>query len=110
MSTLTIGQVLHMPPSRRSTGWNELTVTKIGRTWATLGTYGRCTLDTLLLDCGGYSPIQLYTSCEEFEQERELNKVWSDFVRSLAVGRAPAGMTLEAIKQARALLAPKKAG
>lgn len=102
---LSIGQVLHEPPSRRYEDWKQYTVVSIGRKWATLsGRNNRCTLDTLLRDCGGYSPRELYVDRAAYEQECALHAEWTDFARRINVARMPAGMTPEIIAQARALL------
>jgi hypothetical protein len=98
-----VGQILHLPPERRDSGWAELTVVSIGRKWITLDRNRRCSIDKLLLDRGGYSPKQLYVSRAERENEIALDAAWSAFGRR-AIYRRPSAVTLEDIQQASNLL------
>lgn|SRR5262245_22715503 len=93
--------------SRYSTN-REVEVTRLGRKWAYLDGNERCRIDieTLTVDGGEYiSPGRCYLSREEYEAERVLYSAWGRLQRDLRDhDRSPEGVTLEDIKQARALL------
>lgn len=99
-----IGQALFERRERVS-GWREHKVVGIGRKWIALDTGSRCTIDTLKLDRGGYSPRQLYTDPAIYEDESRLAAAWIDFQRD--VGRLhsrPKHMTAEAMNDIRRTL------
>lgn len=107
--SITIGQTLYEPPFNRSNG-REHVVTSIGRKWIQLGDKRRCTIDTLLLDCGLYSPRKLYASKEEYEAAAHLNAAWRDLQRDLNNAKRPEGMTVEQINDIRRALGLKVLG
>lgn len=104
---LFIGQVLHCPPHHRSC-WEEFKVVKIGTVWATLqaGSHRgyRCEINTLKLDCGGYSPRQLYKSREAYEQQAALNLAWRYLAADISTTKVPEGITLEDLAEIRDML------
>ena len=93
---------------RRSGNLNkEMTITKIGRKWLTLGDGWdsvRVDADTMHLDGRGYSsPGDAYLSQEDWESSTELGKQWHEFKNRLPWS-VPKGMTLERLAQIRTLI------
>lgn len=106
-AAVKVGDVLYLPPERKYQDWSSYTVTKIGRVWISLDSYGRtnkCSIDGLMLDRGGYSPRQLYRDKEEYENSIRLSLAWRDFEFDVRTVSADGKITLETIAQARALL------
>lgn len=100
---LEVGQTLYQPPSSIRRNGRTMTVTKIGRKWATLDQFERCTIDTLRLDRGNYSPQQLYPSKADYDRSMVLLAAWSKLRCDMDRSAKP-GVTLEAINQVRVLL------
>lgn len=103
MTQVSIGQTLFQPNPRTS-GYREYKVIKIGRKWISFEDGRRCTIDTLLLDCGGYAPQKLYVSVEEYEAGRKLQAAWSDLCRDVQRIRRPEHLTVEGINEIRRML------
>jgi hypothetical protein len=103
MSAVVIGQTLYEP---RSGGayFREHTVVGIGRKWIMLDGKARCSIDGLMLDCGGYGPRQLYTDIEAYRAEGMLSAAWRDLSRDLQYSNRPTSMTVETINEIRAQL------
>lgn len=91
------------PPEERG---HKVTVTKIGRHWAELGSARfRINVNTLLADGRGYSPPgRCYLSREAYLAEISLASLWGDFTRRISRINAPDGITEDAIRQAACLL------
>ena len=85
-----------------------MTIAKVGRVWVSLeGSYKlRISLNDLSADGYGYSsPGRCYFSREEYETELALAAAWGSLRRKVNEGwLAPAGVTVEAIEHAAALL------
>lgn len=104
MSKLVVGQVLHAPP-RNQGSWTAYTVVSIGHKWATLsGVRNRCSLDTLMLDRGQYSHVQLHISREAYEEKQALRAAWRDLATRIDRINPPRGVTLETIAQVGVIL------
>lgn len=101
---VAIGQTLYQPVKRMSGSYDKYEVVSIGRKWISLDRGARCTIDGLMLDCGGYTPQRLYTSIEAYEANRKLSAAWADLQRDLDRARRPDGLTVEAINAIRAQL------
>lgn len=88
--------------SRRSSS-QEVTVTKIGRKWATIDFLRyRIDVDTLIIDGGKHqSPGRCYVDRVAYEAERDTRNEWTDLVRRLTYSSPPAGMTVERINELR---------
>jgi hypothetical protein len=106
--TLTIGQKLWFVPDRRSGMAREVTVSKIGRKWASLDTWGDLRIDvsTLQADGRGYSsPGRCYFSHAAWEAEVALDAAWTALWRDMHdTYRRRDGVTVENIQAARKLL------
>ena len=100
---LKVGQTLFMV---KTYGGNRLvTVTKVGRKWATLDTRHRVDIETLIVDGGNYnSPGKCYLTEAEYRQKIELQTTWSRF-KSRTVNRTiPEGATVSSIMEAAKVL------
>jgi hypothetical protein len=87
----------------------ELTVTKVGRKWATLGEGWRsmrADLVTWDVDGGEYSsPGQLYALEDEWQTEKKLEEHWSVFLRWVSRRyRRPKHLTATQIEEVFAVL------
>lgn len=89
-------------------GGQELTVGRIGRKYAYLGTGGRReykvelgTTDVIESDCRIGT---VWPSEEAYNASVALQEDWTNFVRQLSVGSPPKGLTSEKLAQLRAIL------
>lgn len=103
---LTPGQTLWwVPRNNRYREPFEVTVTKVGRKWIHLDNHHRIDAETLEADGAGYSPPGVcYLSQGAYESETALNQAWRSLQQDLHLLRAPAGITVEKIREARELL------
>jgi hypothetical protein len=110
---LEVGQTLWFVPS--DTRWNrerEMTVKKVGRKWAKTDERTRVDIKTLMVCGGNYSsPGRCYLSRDEWESEKARKAAWSDLRRCIDRSwHIPAGVSLDHIKQAMALLGFEEGG
>lgn len=104
---LKVGQTVYIRAERAArtsdgSGLEPYEIEKVGRVWATLNhNYYRVHLETLVLGDGCRGSVWL--SEQSYKDAIELNKAWTDFMRSLDAfrHRSPKHITLEAIKEAR---------
>lgn len=111
MPSLHVGQTLFFAPYSNHTysPKGEVTITKVGRKWATLSNNCRIDLETLVADGGEYTPPgRCYLSQAEYEAEAAANNEWIKFRQGLPYAR-PQGVTAEDIAAARKLLKPHTA-
>lgn len=108
---LHVGQKLWYVPNgygNRRPDPYEVTITKVGRKWATVGEswrQERIDLETLQADGKGYSsPGCCYLSRELYEAEVERQALWSILTRKIQHTRCPDEIGIEDIKQAMQLL------
>ena len=106
---LAAGQKLwYVPDGSLSLHAREVTIAKVGRVWAAMEGWLklRISLNDLSADGYGYSsPGRCYFSREEYETELALAAAWGSLRRKVNEGwLAPAGVTVEAIEHAAALL------
>lgn len=108
---LTVGQKLWLVPSVQWRGKpREVTVTSVGRKWATIdeSRRDRISLETLELDDSDCrSPGHCWLSREEWESAMLADTLWGQLERAVKFGRRPDGITAEAITQAAELLGVK---
>ena len=101
-------QVLWYQPSsshRHNFSGHTVTVTTVGRKWVQLSDGHRVEMGQVSVDGGQYSsPGRLWPSKEACEAYRELCISWEDFSSRVSRGAPPEGLTLDQLKQARALL------
>lgn len=102
----TVGQTLCFVPNYDRKP-REVTITKVGRKWLHCKAYGQ----TIRVDVATLRPHEddasgnFYHSHAEYEQKAALGSAWDEFRRTVARGySAPAGVTVEKIQQATALL------
>lgn len=108
--TLKVGQELWFVPSNSRRDKPEaVTIEKIGRKWAHIGSAGRVNLETLVVDGGVHSsPGRCWLNREAWEAETRRQDAWRR-LRS-AIDRqwqAPDGLSLEQIEQATAILSAR---
>lgn len=117
--SLTVGQKLWFVYSDRRRGNSlELTVTKVGRKWASTCSSGwpesyRINIETLRADGGQYtSPGRAYLSREAYEAELAVDTAWRNLKRWMdGAYSPPSGISIVDIASAAALLrAPIKEG
>ena len=106
--SLAVGQELWFVHRERRSGVpHAVTVTKVGRKWASISEWGiRIDIETMVADGGGLSsPGRCWLSREAWEQEEERQKAWGR-LREFFNRRwsAPDGISIDAIRQATALL------
>ncbi len=102
---VTEGQSLWLVASDNAKTQRAVTVTKVGRKWATLSNGQRIDIETLAVDGGQYvSPGQCYESQHVYEQAMALHIAWQKFTRDVRDMQRPAHMTIEKIAEIRALL------
>ena len=102
---LTVGQELWYVSRRRYSTNKWVTVTKVGRKWATLDTGQRIDIETWEVDGGGYTSIaRCYLSVGECEDERELEDLWRLLRDRTSRFTVPDGLTAEDVRKAMALL------
>jgi hypothetical protein len=102
-----VGQILwYVPADMRWSKPREVTITKIGRKWITLGNFGRIDIKTLHVDAGAYSsPGRCYLSQEDYETERSADAAWHELREAIGrLYRRPSNLPISAIRQAAALL------
>ena len=106
--SLVVGQKLWFVPDGRLGRPRETTVTKVGRKWATLDTWGkmRINVETLEVDGRGYmSPGQCYLSRADWTAAMALAEAWQSLWREMhQLTAAAEGVTVADIKAARKLL------
>ena len=116
---LTKGQELFLVAgiNRGSLTKRTVTVTAVGKKWATLDYPAhkpyRITLDTWRIDGGDYSsPGECFPSEQEYNAEVALSRNWSAFRRAVENTRSAdqAEITVENIQQAAKLLGLKLEG
>lgn len=84
---------------------HEVTITKIGRKWATIGPGLRIDLQTLWADGGAYSsPGRCYLSADDYLSEMAKVDLWRDFSSRVSRYNPPNGVTVETIRQVADLL------
>lgn len=105
-AAVKIGDTLFAPTMRGRISAEEFIVTGIGRKWITLKYGGRCMINSLLLDCGGYSTRKLYRSEADYEAECNLRDVWRLFCADVSLIRLPCDceISIDKIQQAREIL------
>lgn len=106
------GQMLWFVPAYMKSDGYEVIVVKVGRTWANLSNRRRIDIKTMIVDGrGSASPGVCYLSQTDYQKRTELNAAWSVFHDEIRnQWEPPAGVTIDDINQARALLMPKKGG
>lgn len=98
------GQKLWWVSSNRYNKAQYVTITKVGRKWATLSNQHRIDKATLRADGGGYvSPGCCYLSKEQHDQEVRASSVFSELRNRLSFSPSH-GVTEEDIRQAAKLL------
>lgn len=110
-----VGQKLWLECSehRRGPRGVEVEVTKIGRKWVELSLGYKVALGVQEVDGGNYSsPGRVWASRADADAHNAVVAEWRAFVNDPRVQyyRPPAGLTLEAIAQAREILGIKKSG
>ncbi len=102
---VTEGMSLWWVGSNNRKTQEEVTVTKVGRKWATLSNGLRIDIETLAADGGQYvSPGQCYESRQVYEQAIALHIAWQKFRADVRDMQRPAHMTIEKIAEIRSLL------
>lgn len=103
---LAVGMKLWWVPSRTYSQPSEVTVEKVGRTWAQLSNRSRADVKTWVVDGYGYAPPgSIWPSREVHEEWAARQACWRDFLRD--VGRiysAPENISIEEINQIRRLI------
>ena len=100
-SSLVIGQKLWFVPSQRCRAKEEVTVTKVGRKWATISNGLRIDLATWEADGDEYiSPGVCYKSKDDYDARCRLRESW-DRVRTCIARtyRVPCGFTQDTVDQ-----------
>ena len=110
---IVVGQKLwYVPSYRHGLHGYEITVTKIGRRWATVSGADRGTridMATLQADGGEYSsPGQAYLSRDAYENSVVLKEAWRDYCSRLSAVSPPDGMTMDKLEQIKALCADEE--
>lgn len=103
---LTAGtQLYYVPQGRRGTPI-FVTVTKVGRIYATLDNGERINIQTLWQDDGQYSSrAKCWRSKEEYESSLALEKAWREFCQLVDRNwQLPDGVTINQIQNARRAL------
>lgn len=100
-----VGQSLYLVPNRgcgyRCSG--VVSISKVGRKWATLDNDSKMDLQTLDIDGGGYSsPGKCYLSEQEYIEYKEKKDYWLRLRNKIPI--SPPACTLETLKQVAALL------
>jgi hypothetical protein len=102
---IKVGQTVYRPGAGKLQAY---TVTKVGRQWAYFGYRSRFDIETLAIDWNGNggSPGKVYLSEDAYHTEKAVSEAWSALTKAFYQirWRAPAGVTVEDIAQARALL------
>lgn len=103
--SITEGKSLWWVASNNAKTQCAVTVTKVGRKWATLSNGNRIDIGTLVADGGQYvSPGQCYESQQVYEQAMALHLAWQKLTRDVRDMQRPAHMTIEKIAEIRTLL------
>ena len=109
---LQVGQKLYFPGSKFARE-RELTITWIGRIWATTERdRERLNLETLYIDGGAYSsPGRVWLSKAEWDAYANVQLAWNNLHARLRQQgyHCPEGMTLQAIDQIERLIFHPKA-
>lgn len=106
---LEVGQKLWLVLSRNSSHQQEVTVTKVGRKWATLD-HGyrpyRIDKESMEVDGGQYmSPGRCHLSRDEYERAKKRGDDWSSLLSAIRNRWSPPPRaTSESIAEARKLL------
>ncbi len=99
------GQSLWWVGSDNAKTQRAVSITKIGRKWATLSNGHRIDIESMAVDGGGYNPPgECYESQQAYEQAIALLVAWQKFTRDVRDMQRPTHMTIEKIAQVRALL------
>lgn len=83
MSKYKVGDTFYAAPMQRHAAPAHLTVSKVGRKWMTLTSengyeWGRCDIETLKIDSGGYNPRHaLFESEDAYERYAKRERSWS---------------------------------
>ncbi len=99
-------EVYYVPSNSRWEKPCTMKIKKIGRKWATLeGRFGRFDMSTWRVDGGDYSsPATCYPSEDEYNNQKELCRLWDAYVFKLSRWQVPPLATVEKIKQTAELL------
>lgn len=102
---LTIGQKLYRPGKFGKPG-THMIIEKIGRKWATLTPEGRVDITADVLKLDGWINLVIYSSEAAYKKAVKLSNEWSSLAQAIGktMGRVPAGIDVDKIKQARILL------
>lgn len=105
---LTVGQTLWLVVDHGRALSREVTVSKIGRRWATLDQTGmRLRIDKETLGVDGddfWSPGRCWLSREAYEIDRETRHCWALFRDAVSRRKLPLSASAEDIRQAAKLL------
>ena len=106
MTALKVGQTLWFVPSATWRGVSrEVTVTKVGRKWASLNDNARVSVATMWIDGGEYSsPGRCWPSAEVYENWCKCTDAWTELRRRISWGDPPQDMTVERVREAAAIL------
>lgn len=100
-----VGQKLWLVPDHRRAMGREVTVTKIGRKWASLsGNWDRFDMASGYLDGGYSSPGRVYRNQEEHEAMIRRDTLAASLISRLYLRNLPIEVTEADIRQAAALL------
>ena len=110
-SKYKVGQTLWWEKGARwGDSSQELVITKVGRKWLTVWTvgehsheFGRVDAETLRLDMKTTPPGQVWSSREECETRRALEKAWWSLREAIGYSPTPIA-TVEGIHKAAAIL------
>lgn len=110
-SEFKVGQVLFWEWSsytHRRRENEDVTITKIGRKWLELSNGYRVDKETLVADCGKYSPAgRCYLDRAAREEELRVQNAWRDLNRRMGYS-VPSGVSADDIEQAAKLLGLSK--
>jgi hypothetical protein len=104
---LSVGQKLwFVPYEHRRNPPHDVTVTKVGRKWATLDNGHRIDVETWQADGGDCSsPGKCYPDRAAWENEQDRQAAWNVLRRAVGdTWRPPAGVTVEGVVEAMRLL------
>ncbi len=102
---LFVGNSLWWVSNYNAKTQEAVTVTKVGRKWATLSNRHRINVDTMAVDGGEYVPPgRCYSSRAAYEQEAMASAAWDALRRDIQDAKRPDHVTMDKIFLARALL------
>jgi hypothetical protein len=101
---MKVGDVVYR--QRDNGKFDELTISKVGRKWVETNKRGvRFNTDTLYVDKRFGAAVRVWLSLDDYKRELVLNATWARFRGDIGrTYRAPDGMTLERIAEARRVL------